>query len=326
MTRYAYLPLDASEVHGQAMLQLLAGVPICGAFFWGAFYGMLVAFSPDHLGTLLTLSVASDNVSAFRVGAAWGLGHAAGAGLVLLLLFSVEYASGLSGKTWEQLSEYAIGISMIACAIYFVLRESDYIVEAADGGHFIRSCDCCPPTKEEGDAPALQQRSPRKRRQSKFCDTFGKKELGVEGTSSTVVPVPHSHAGAHQLLSWTGRDVKGAVIGVIQGFCCPMSLVGTTFTGLLGTPTVCAMFVASFLLVSTVGTGLLTMGWSSLTRSGGTWLPPRAVYRATCASTLMLGVVWIVANAMGRLDVLEWTERLMHHTSQLLETGSTKIP
>lgn len=293
---------------------------LTGSLALGAFLGALVALAPDHLGTIMTLSVASDSFGAFRVGATWALGHAAGMGTILLLLFFTESAVGFSTKRWERASEYVIGVSMILCALYFIAQESHYIRESADGTQTVLSCECCTPGPPHSSVK--KQSAHRKKGFAKFCDSFGRRDGGHESDFSNIDPGASSTAEGRRLLAWSGRDINGAVMGIVQGFCCPMSIVGTTFTSAVSTPLGRAAFVTAFVAVSTVGTGMLAMGWSHITRSSGSWLPPRVVYRATCVFTMLFGFLWIVATAAGKTDFLEWTERLMDQEGAEQRAGS----
>lgn len=209
--------------------------------------------------------------------------------------------SGLSwGMRWEMYSDYAIGVSMVLCALYFVAREDFYIRQNLDGTETIVACDCCPPV-------SARPRTKQKRRGKDLCQAF---DQGKNGDEEALPPPPPPIAHGHGLFDRSYRDVNSAIMGTIQGICCPMTLVGTTFAGFLSTPVRCAVFGFSFLVWSMFGTGALAVMWSRITRTGASWLSPRTVYRSTCVVTLLLGVVWILANATGRLDSLEWTSKI----------------
>lgn len=303
--------------------QLLATHAVVGALILGALYGVLVAIAPDHIGTMFTLTVASDDASAFRVGAVWGFTHAAGMALIILALSGVEKVSGLSGgEKFEVFSEYAVGFSMMACALYFIIREDHYIKDNHDGTQSVRACECC-------HSSVTPTKVPRRR---KFCDAYqygdavdpdvppdsarastNDTESGEEVPPSEEGLPSNPVSAARPWLSWSPREVNGAIMGAVQGMCCPMSLVGTTFAGFLSTPERCAVFGLGFLVCSTASTGAMAMILSWLGRRGSFWLSPQTIYRATCAFTMTLGAVWIMANATGHLHTLDWTDRLLQH-------------
>lgn len=447
------LPAHAQEV----ALAVGATSSIFVALLLGSLYGSLVALAPDHLGTVMTLSAGSTDVEAFRVGGAWGLGHSVGMGLVFMAFFVVEKVFGLSSEGWEDYSDYAVGLSMVLCALYFIIREDQYIKENADGTQTLVACECCAPVqfvqKPEvcvfvGTPPALnystfgqgaQRFNPRinngfgqgvqsfnPRLNSQGAQIFTPKVSGGLGRSFTAVPksqpgkglnssratnsrladvdlegtnVPPppfpedwsdapgpqeggssagedrkkpparlvaaassaaeggkmgtptvclpvntkdsgklrkkqdqskqggdkalgsdapaaltcpDRGGGLELFGWSHRDVNGAVVGTVQGFCCPMCLVGASFASVLNTPARCAAFVVAFVVTSMLVTGLLAMVWSRIARSGSHWVSSKTIYRGTCTFTLCLGVVWIIANSIGEMDMLEWTKHLQN--------------
>lgn len=267
-------------------------------FLLGSVYAAVTVLAPDHMGTLIMLSAASDDHSALRVGAIFGFCHSLGTGLILVLVFFLDYAFSLSSKRWEDFSDYAVGFSMILCALYFFMRENHYIRENADGTQTVISCECCTSASE---APALAGVGEQRRRADHVL-------------ADASAPSSASRSGAAEhFFAWSGREVNGAVWGTVQGLCCPVSLVGTTFAGAVDTPLGCAAFVVAFVGLTTTGMAVLAMGWSRLSSGGGSLLPPRAVFRATCTFTMFLGLAWIAAKAVGGIDSLEWTHRVLGH-------------
>lgn len=320
---------------------------VVGALLLGTLYGSLVAVAPDHLGTVMTLSAGSTDTEAMRVGAAWGLGHSIGMGLIFLAFFFMERVFGRAIADWDSHSDYVVGVSMILCALYFAYKENEYIIKNDDSTETIASCPCCAPVVLKKEQPAvcvpLGQKYPNYNSTTGFRPNAGSgvsmrfgpgitsrsdMETGVnmlapqQSSRSSSTRSGSAVTGIHpeKLCAdknggwtwwmWNHRDMKGAVIGVVQGFCCPMCLVGASFANVLSTLPGCAAFVAAFVFSSMVVTGLLALLWSRISRSGSKWLAPKLVYRATCAFTLTLGVGWIWLNALGALDLLEWTERI----------------
>merc|ERR1719410_1411923 len=115
---------------------------------------------------------------------------------------------------WEYCGNYLIGASMIFCGFYFIMREATFLVENEDGTYTAQPCSCHPgksmtPMLEDVCLP---------------CDgavllpsfrAGGRKEKQTSVSEQALWP----HAGE-------GRDVQGALIGVLQGVCCPVAMVG----------------------------------------------------------------------------------------------------
>lgn len=267
--------------NAEAIADWVHGHDVAGALLLGSSYGLLRALPPDHVCTIVTLSAASDDVAALRVGTAWGLSHAAAAGLVILGLGVAEYVSGVHWGC-EALSESTVGIAMILCAAYFATREDDYIKENPDGTQTVLACDCCASSHaghKHGTGGSAESPGP--------AASSSSRTEHVTGTQ-----------GGLQLFGWGDRDVSGAVMGAIQGACCPMTFAGTAFVGFLSTPARCAAFGMAFLVCTTASTGLLALLCSRLTREGCSWLAPKTVYRATCALTVILGTACIMADGI----------------------------
>mmetsp|Transcript_171240 Transcript_171240/g.549035 ORF Transcript_171240/g.549035 Transcript_171240/m.549035 type:complete len:396 (-) Transcript_171240:76-1263(-) len=113
----------------------------------------------------------------------------------------------------------------------------------------------------------------------------------------------------------TSQSYAGALLGVFQGMCCPMGLVGITFIASLPATGILT-FLLSFLLVSALGTGLIAYIWAMMMRAKAcTSVSSKAMYRSSCYFTVALGIAWVVANACGVLESLNYAEH--HHKSQM---------
>lgn len=270
---------------------------VVAAFVLGSLYGLLIALPPSHLCTILTLTVASDDVGAFRVGAVWGLSHATTTGLIIFGLGLAEYFSGEKWEGWETLSEYAAGMAMILCGVYFLVQEGHYIREDADGAQIVLECEC-------------------------HTHPHAAHDLGTAGGAEPSRPAASSRSSGVERAADAGRDVNsaaprvrdvgGAIMGAVQGAACPLNLVAAAFVGYLSTPARCAAFGVAFLVCSTLSTGVLSLLCSRLTREGGSWLKPKTIYRSMCGLSMLLGTVIILANVVGLdLSGLEWTDNLL---------------
>jgi hypothetical protein len=106
-----------------------------GTLIAGSLAGVAhVLLAPDHLLALLVFS-AEARERAWRVGAAWGFGHAAAIALVALLL--VEVREQLRLELLTQYGEYFAGLMLIAIGLWGLLhaRGASREVEHSEHGH-----------------------------------------------------------------------------------------------------------------------------------------------------------------------------------------------
>jgi len=284
----------------------------------GLIYGFIHAIAPDHMGTLLTLSAVEKPLRAFNVGAAWGLGHCIGMAGIAAVFILLQKATNANLAMWEHLGDYLIGASMIACALYFIFREGSYLEERDDGTCVAIECSC------HGDSvgkPADSATPPPPRvvaRKSRFSVNFCAKYKESKVVCPPCPPVENPMKRGPAELSMPSpkvegsdnlREAYGATLGLFQGICCPMGLLGITFLANLPVGGI-LLFSISFSLCSALGTGFIAMSWAYLTTYGlGTsFLTPRVVYRACCTCTLVFGIVWIAANYFGVIEQLDYTE------------------
>lgn len=117
--------------------------------FCGVACGLLHAVGPDHLGTVMALSSLNTPAKGFRLGASWGLGHSAGMILICLLYFPIRRLfPHAKFQDLEEIGDYLVGFSMIACGAYFLLAAKWYLERKPDGHVGLRSCHCCRPRGE----------------------------------------------------------------------------------------------------------------------------------------------------------------------------------
>jgi len=250
----------------------------------GLLYGLVHMISPDHLGTLMTLSTATSSQSAFKAGAAWGLGHTSGMVIAAGICITLHHFVQLDMELWEHVGNYFIGVSMVLCGVYFILRESSFLKEEADGSFVAQPCSC---------------------HGRHDCD-----EKEVETASPLSETDPLLHAPHHRAKEPQGRSCMGALLGVCQGICCPVGMVGVTFLASLPAQGVVAFLIIVMTLVPS-GTATLAAGWAFFTSKGlARNVSTRTLYRASCGFTLSLGVGWLVANFLGVISKLDYTEGL----------------
>jgi len=299
---------------------------IHGPLLMGIVYGLIHIISPDHLGTLMTLSSVTSPGRAFRVGAAWGLGHSFGMVFIAFVFLGLRSLVTVDMHKWEHYGNYFIGASMIAIALYFILSESSFLKEEADGSVTAKGCAChgspdaeVPPERHfahssrghygasSDEALACQPCCP----PGDDCckeSPAGSKLFGA--LADREAPGPKQTWWQR---AWAERDLKGALLGVCQGMCCPLGMLGVGFLAGLDAGGVVA-FLIVFIGVATFGTAVVAVVWAALTAYGlGAKVSSSAVYRGSCACTLALGLAWIVANFFGILGALDYTERLHAH-------------
>lgn len=281
----------------------------------GTLCGVLHAVGPDHLATLMTFSALMDPWAAAKVGAAWGAGHCAGIIMVAFLVLCMARLPGMHMENWEYYGDYAIGVSMIMVSAYFIFRESQFIETMEDGRVEVKGCACHP--RSPGDAAkAVERRSKMVARKKKgqFCSTFNQEcnERGChsddEENASEASPLISSNQIQHKQSSTQGKDLQGALVGLLQGMCCPMGLVGMGFAA-GRSPLEIAIMTFTTVAVSIAGTASVAAGWAYITRSS--WMGsvnPRFVYRMSCLMGLVLGILWIMANYLNVLDKLNYAE------------------
>lgn len=288
----------------------------------GTIYGVIHAVGPDHLATLMALSTLLQPMEALSAGASWGLGHSAGMALIAALLFSLQgmVHNKHMVHTMEHYGNYVIGASMIICALYFICAERSFVERKEDGSYIARPCAC----HSSGDHSSGHSSGHSKvgKRGCKFKGMPDDPFLLAKDPSETDALLPPSErlvqaAGSASEVSPNDgyNSIKGGLLGVLQGLCCPMGAVSVSFLTTLPRASILC-FLAFFVAVSCLGTALLALGWSQLTRAGiGATLSPHIVYRSSCAFTLLLGVLWMVANYFDVLGFLDYTEHI--HVGQL---------
>lgn len=360
-------------VHGQLFLSSdsSGGDSFGAVLVSGLAYGLLHIIGPDHLGTLISLAAAAEPRKAFFVGAAWGLGHAAGMASLAGMIVVLQKAARIDIEAWDHVGDYVIGTSMVLCGLYFVLREDRYLQESQNGTVSLRGCSChshLPIPHPTIDSPSLGQRTSKHR--FRPCSPYGfggarrapndedcredcrSGSSGSAGEGAAVetskspdeglpltpqpsaerytLPSPFEDKGEaeatitistdmpsedkYEVRSSIGANMTSALIGIFQGLCCPVGMVGMALMANLQASEI-ALFIVTFLLVSVTGTGIVSCGWSFCMRTS--MLPAsstRMLYRGSCCFTFVLGVAWIVANYFDLLDKLNYAE----HSHELL--------
>lgn len=290
----------------------------------GTVCGLLHAIGPDHLATLVTFSALMDPWAAAKVGAAWGAGHCVGIIAVAFVVLCAARVPGIHVDNWEHYGDYAIGLSMIFVSLYFIFRENRYIETMADGRVDVKGCACHPNRTVEKLSNGVTRR-----KKAGFCSDFHHAsessrrcpdspcESDLENTSEASPLIAESQP---KQASTQGKDLQGALVGLLQGMCCPMGLVGMGFAA-GRTPIEITVMAITTVVVSISGTAGVAAGWAYITSSS--WMGnvnPKFVYRMSCLLGLILGILWIAANYLDVLDKLNYAEGQV-----TLGTSSSKI-
>jgi len=322
-----YIISAAMWVSHVAAAGLVGGTsPILPAAMLGvacALFGTVL--SPDHVCTIMSLTADTDEGSAFRVGGSWGLAHSLGTVLVCGLLQGVRSSGQVNLELWEHYGDYLVGCSLILCGLYFAARESAYLVQQADGSVLAQPCAC--PAHLFTGAPeraSLIGRGSQQRQSQKSKPKMGCRSAFQAGASQRHSQTPTAAAaaapaeGGGQLQESTPlmgstpavapqRVVGSAMLGFVQGLCCPAVLVSLNlYSAYVYTAQATAAFLVAYACVSCIATAVLAYGWTRFAKSQlRTALSDQTVYRACWGMTILLGLVWIVACHLHAVDMLE---------------------
>lgn len=263
--------------------------------------GALIPIEPDHLCSLITLNASvREPWVAFAGGAKWGIGHSIG--MVAFCLIFLPLQSLIHMSVWEHYGNYVAGMLLVGIGIYFFANESEYL-EITDDGSWVPkevACGCCNGhTAHNHGRPADEAGS--------TWDPESEEAPLLKSGAKTSHPAETS-----QFVSL--GDLKGALIGLVQGLCCPSCIAGMAFVGQMGAQHPSgldiACFFTMFLLSLIICSGLVSFGVVVVGRicSSRSTFSTKTVFRFACFLSIALGVTWMLLNACGRLHVIQYTE------------------
>lgn len=275
--------------------------------------GALIPIEPDHLCSLIALNAGQTKVSsALIVGIKWGAGHSLGM-LTFCLLF-LPFQSMINLDVWEFYGNYVAGGLLIGIGIYFLCFESKYLELGSDGSWQPRqaACSCCYHSHPSFRSSSLDG-----------CD-HGEDGHATDPESECTPLVPHEEKrdvapktmGLSSLGDfWQTHIISdgGALVGALQGLCCPSCIAGLAFVGQLGSQhprTGDIMLFFSIMFISILAcSGLVS---SSVVAFGQSFnfccsLSTRTMFRGACIFSIAMGTAWVILNACGMLHVIEYT-------------------
>jgi len=298
--------MSSDSMSGMSAMSMPSNGQMSGIIM-GIMCGMMHAVGPDHLATLLAFSTLMEPLQAARVGAAWGLGHSIGIISIAFLVLCIGQLPFVNIDRWEYYGDYVIGASMIVVATYFIVKEDQYLETQDDGKIVVRGCAChgkpadrCLPITDD---KASKKKGTKGTKGTKFCTEFCQSS-SVSSTDEEEASETTPLFGSDK--TGSDRDVQSGLVGMLQGLCCPMGLIGMGYmTG--RSPLEIFVFVSVSVVVSILGTAGIAATWAYLTTSNlASEVNPRFIYRFSCALALVLGVAWVVLNYLDVLDQVNY--------------------
>lgn len=315
----------------------------------GCAMGLLTPLAPDHLCSLIALNMTSADStwSAFRGGVQWGLGHSTG--IILFCLIFLPLQTLIDVSVWEKFGHYFAGFLLIAIGFYFLVFESRYLERRLDGTWAPRSCACHGHGQDALGAHGhihshahvdhhdcghghCQDNGHHHGHDRAFSNDHDHPHSGDCGhrhhnddEESVRLPLLKKEMDDYRTPSERRWDVKTAVVGLLQGLCCPSCIAGLAFVGQMGyqRPVVSEviLFLTS-LLISILSCSALVSVLVVILARNCTYccsVSTRTTYRAACILTIGLGIVWIILHCMGMLHVLEYTDNFSHHLHRRID-------
>lgn len=288
------------------------------AILFGSLLGCVSAILPDHLIVLITLNIGRLSVAqGFYTGASWGGGHCLGIlGVLLLCIPLKELQQGVAS-----VGDYLVGLLLILVGLYFLVKEDQYLED--DGGTRL-SCACHGPSifqasqrekEEDGEDPGLCDLSGGQL----YCAPCGPEGEG-DSTGQATENTALLPASANQPQSeHTHVNLKGALIGLMQGVFCPsVALAVTLAESVHGGPLQVAVLAFSFVVSTIICNGMMGALVVLIARLGRQSSISRKVpYRCSCGVSVALGIAWIILEYNGMLSLLEFDESLPGHKKNL---------
>jgi ABC-type nickel/cobalt efflux system permease component RcnA len=295
--------------------------------------GMLSAIGPDHVCTLMTISIGAGNrtfMSAIKTGISWSVGHSFGMVIVCLVFMSLQQMAKID--QWSTYGDYFAGALMTTLGLYFLLFEYKYLEKTQEGTYVAKPC--CSGHQHTfnhesyynyGGVRSDDCNTEDESCQAQICFPCNHGLYGAADeeacekqpllAASFCERVPKEVAGDEQRL-----DFWGVIVGLVQGVCCPSCLLGVSFAGqftgkaMTVAPLSILTFIVSLVVSSSICTGFMLCGLLSAFKCLGNnfSLSMGTIYRMTCCFTLVMGITWCILAHYNVLRFLDIAENLEH--------------
>lgn len=287
--------------------------------------GALIPLEPDHLCSLIALNAGVTNLQhALYVGFKWGLGHCLGMMSVCLVFLPLQSLIHL--ELWEYYGNYAAGALLCIIGVYFLAFESRYLEVGEDGswkpkqGH---ECSCCGDPASLAIPIAIAKPNPcntpghncndgccsdPESHESETLPLMPPEERAESSSSSRFLPKSLAHASL--------GDLRGVLVGLLQGLCCPSCIAGLAFVGQMGAQHPGVSDITLFFLFSLISilscSCIVSVCVVAFGRGAAFCfsLSTRTMFRGACIFSICLGSAWIALNACGKLHVLQYTDAI----------------
>lgn len=301
----------------------------------GWLMGALIPTEPDHLCSLMALSAGtSEPWVAFLTGVKWGIGHSVG--MMLFCAIFLPLQSLIQIDIWEYWGNYFAGSLLIGIGAYFILNTSKYLEERGDGDWVPKqdACSCCGPpafdihshihNHNHGHIHGSDGSHGSHGGHGGHGNGHGCCEPDPEAEHAPLLPKDeeiNSEGTKSPLRKW--YDLRGVLIGLLQGLCCPSCIAGLAFVGQMGVQHPNLVDVTVFFAVCFVSillsSGLISFGLVFLGRGANSVfaISTRTLYMGACSVSMVLGITWIVLNAVGRLEVIDYSSGMEDRVKSL---------
>lgn len=281
--------------------------------------GALIPLEPDHLCSLIALNAGVTTLhTASYVGLKWGFGHCLGMMVVCLVFLPLQ--SLIHVDLWEFYGNYAAGALLCIIGVYFLAFESQYLEVGEDGSWKPKQaeCSCCSTSLTIATKPSRSNTS------GHTCDDgcCSDPESPESETSPLMPPEERTESSLtsrfvpKSLAHLSLGDLRGVLVGLFQGLCCPSCIAGLAFVGQMGAQHPGMSDITLFFLFSLLSilscSCIVSVCVVAFGRGAAFCLSlsTRTMFRGACICSIILGSVWIALNACGKLHVIQYTHAL----------------
>jgi len=283
----------------------------------GWLMGALIPIEPDHLCSLIALNAGERRPwQAFIGGMTWGIGHSIG--MLTFCVIFLPLQSLIQVGVWEHYGNYVAGILLIGIGSYFLAYETRYL-ELSDDGSWVPkqdACSCCHAHVQDPHTHSHHKALGHVHGPSCTDDHCSSKAELDEESEGMPLLSGEEKIDKQLMMPWAAVDLRGAIVGMTQGLCCPSCIAGLAFVGQMGAQHPSSLDMLAFFTVCFASlvlcSGFISAGVVAFKRSCENCfsVSTRTVFRVACAFSIALGTAWIVLNASGNLHVIQYTDVL----------------